>query len=212
MKICGITRKEDLAVAVDAGADALGFVIGVPSSPRNLPLERAEKLMRHIPIFIESVIVTPAEDISSLSKIYEELRPNAIQIHKKGSVDFTSIREKIHNVHLIKTVHVKTASAVNEAVKASGYFDAILLDTFTQGKLGGTGTVHNWELSRCIRQRIKPKPLILAGGLRPENIQDAIRFVQPYAVDVSSGVELSPGIKDSDKILQFIKNAKEVSL
>ena len=212
MKICGITREEDLAVAVAAGADAVGFVVGVPSSPRNLSIERADKLMKHIPIFVESVVVAPADGISSLVKIYESLRPDAIQIHGENSLDFSVIREKMRDVRLIKTVYVKTASAINEAVKASGYFDAVLLDSFAQGKPGGTGVVHDWELSRWIRQKIEPKPLILAGGLRPENVRDAIRFVQPYAVDVSSGVELSPGVKDPQKIFEFIKNVKEVSL
>jgi phosphoribosylanthranilate isomerase len=212
VKICGITREEDLAVAVAAGADAVGFVVGAPSSPRNLSIERAEKLMKHIPIFIESVVVTPADGISSLVKIYESLRPDAIQIHGENSLDFSVIREKIRDVSLIKTVYVKTASAINEAVKASGYFDAVLLDSFAQGKHGGTGVVHDWELSRWIRQKIEPKPLILAGGLKSENVRDAIRFVQPYAVDVSSGVELSPGVKDPQKVFEFIKNVKEVSL
>jgi phosphoribosylanthranilate isomerase len=212
VKICGITREEDLAVTVAAGADAVGFVVGVPSSPRSLSIKRAEKLMKHIPIFVESVVVTPADGISSLVKIYESLRPDAIQIHGENSLDFFVIREKIRDVRLIKTVYVKTASAINKAVTASGFFDAVLLDSFSQGKSGGTGVVHDWKLSRRIRQKIEPKPLILAGGLSPENVRDAIRFVQPYAVDVSSGVELSPGVKDPQKVFEFIKNVKEVSL
>jgi len=212
VKICGITREEDLAVAVSAGADATGFVVGVPSSPRNLTLERAEKLMKHVPIFVDSVVVTPANNINSLIKTYEILRPDAIQIHGENPLEASVIREKIRDVRLIKTVYVKTADAINDAAKASGSFDAILLDSFVQGKHGGTGVVHDWELSGRIRQMIEPKPLILAGGLKPENVENAIRVVQPYAVDVSSGVESSPGVKDPQKVYEFIKNAKEVSL
>lgn len=210
VKICGITREEDLAVAASAGADAIGFVVGVHSSPRNLTLERAKKLMRHIPIFVDSVLVTPAGNIDSLIKTYETLRPDAIQIHGENSLDTSVIREKIRKVRLIKTVYVKTAEAINDTVKTSGSFDAVLLDSFAQGKHGGTGVVHDWELSGRIRQMIEPKPLILAGGLRPENVQEAICVVQPYAVDVSSGVESSPGVKDSHKVIEFIKKAEEV--
>lgn len=211
-KICGITQEEDLAVAVAAGADAVGFVVGVPSSPRNLTLEKAEKLMKYVPIFVDSVVVTPASNINSLIKTYETLRPDAIQIHGENPLDASVIREKMRDVRLIKTVYVKIADVINEAVKVSGFFDAVLLDSFAQGKYGGTGVVHDWQLSRQIRQMIEPKPLILAGGLNPENVQDAIRIVQPYAVDVSSSVELSPGVKDPQKVFEFIKNAKEVSL
>jgi phosphoribosylanthranilate isomerase len=212
VKICGITREEDLAIAVAAGADAVGFVVGVTSSPRNLTLEKAEKLMKHVPIFVDSVVVTPSNNIDSLVKTCETLRPNAIQIHGENPLDASAIREKTHYARLIKTVYVKTADAIHEAVKASGFFDAVLLDSFAQGKHGGTGVVHDWQLSRKIRQMIEPKPLILAGGLKPENVQDAIRVVQPYAVDVSSGVELSPSVKDQQKVIEFIKKAKEVSL
>ena len=212
VKICGITREKDLTVAVSAGADATGFVVGVPSSPRNLTLERAEKLMKHVPIFVDSVVVTPANNINSLIKTYEMLKPDAIQIHGENPLDVSVIREKTRDVRLIKTVYVKTADAINDAVKASGSFDAVLLDSFAQGKHGGTGVVHDWELSGRIRQMIEPKPLILAGGLRPENVEDAIRVVQPYAVDVSSGVEFSPGVKDSQKVIEFIKKAKEVNI
>jgi phosphoribosylanthranilate isomerase len=212
VKICGITREEDLAVAVAAGADAVGFVVGVPSSPRNLSIEKAAELMKHIPVFVESVVVTPADGVSSLVKIYENLRPDAVQIHGENLLDVSVIREKMRGVRLIKTVYVKTANAVDEAVKASGSFDAVLLDSFVQGRHGGTGVVHDWELSKRIKQMIEPKPLILAGGLRPENVQDAIRVVQPYAVDVSSGVELSPSVKDPQKVFEFIKNVDGVSL
>jgi len=212
VKICGITREEDLAVAVAAGADATGFIVDVQSSPRNLTLERAEKLMSQVPIFVDRVVVTPANSIDSLVKTCETLKPDAIQIHGENPLDASVIREKIPDARLIKTVYVKTADAVNAAVKASRAFDAVLLDSFAQGKHGGTGVVHDWELSGRIRKMIDPNPLILAGGLKPENVKNAIQAVQPYAVDVSSGVESSPGVKDPQKIVEFIKNAKEVSV
>ena len=89
-------------------------------------------------------------------------------------------------------------------------FNAVLLDSFARGKHGGTGIIHDWNLSQHIKVAIQPKPLILAGGLNPENVAEAVRTVQPYAVDVSNGVEQQPGIKDHKKIIEFIKNAKDV--
>jgi phosphoribosylanthranilate isomerase len=89
-------------------------------------------------------------------------------------------------------------------------FDAVLLDSFVNGKYGGTGRVHDWKLSRNIRDRLNPIPLILAGGLTPFNVTEAVKIVHPYAVDVSTGVESSPGVKDSRKMFEFINNAKKV--
>ena len=100
--------------------------------------------------------------------------------------------------------------AVDNAAKAARMFDAILFDSFAHGKHGGTGIIHDWNLSQHVKEVIHPKPLILAGGLNPENVAEAVRTAQPYAVDVSSGVERQPGIKDHKRIIEFIKNAKDV--
>jgi len=211
VKICGITSNEDLVTAVEAGADAVGFVVNVPSSSRNLTPEKAERLMKNTPVFVKNVVVTVPKRLSELVEIYERLRPGILQIHGynlSGSV----IREKLANTCLIRGIQVKSDHAVDEAVKATNTFDAILVDSFVPGRFGGTGQVHNWELSKRVRQKVHPKPLILAGGLNPENVQDAVRIVKPYAVDVSSGVESQPRIKDSKKVFEFIKNAKEVEI
>jgi len=212
VKICGITREEDLAVAVAAGADAVGFLVGVPSSPRNLTLERAKRLLKKVPVFVDSVVVTVPDSIDSLFKIYDLLMPTAIQIHGEKPFEASVIREKIRDVRLIKTVYVKTGNVTAAVIEDSKAFDAILLDSLTKGQYGGTGMIHDWELSRKIKQTIEPTPLILAGGLKPENVKEAILTVQPYAVDVASGVELRPAVKDSKKVYEFIKNAKEITL
>jgi phosphoribosylanthranilate isomerase len=211
VKICGITSKEDLATAAEAGADAVGFVVNVPSSSRNLTLEEAEKLMKNTPVFVKNVVVTVPKRLGELIEIYERLKPDILQIHGHSLSDLV-IREKLANPRLIRAIQVKSVHAVDEAVKAANAFDAVLVDSFVSGRFGGTGRVHDWELSRRIRQKVHPKPLILAGGLNPENVQEAIRVVKPYAVDVSSGVESQPRIKDSKKIFEFIKNAKEVEI
>jgi len=208
VKICGITRKEDLAVAVAAGADAVGFVVGVPSSPRNLTLKKAEKLMGLVPIFVKSVLVMVPTSINELLKTYEKLSPDAIQIHGEHLPNASTLREKLPNTPLIRAVNANPVNALEVASEASKSFDAILLDSPARGRYGGTGLVHDWDLSKRVKQFIHPKPLILAGGLNPENVKDAIRRVQPYAVDVSTGVELRPGIKDPEKVLAFMENAK----
>jgi len=212
VKICGITREEDLAVTVAAGADAVGFIVGVTSSPRNLTLKKAEKLIKKVPIFVDSVVVTVTNNINSLTKIYEKLKPDALQIHGENLSEASVIREKIHDTPLIKALYMKTGNVIKDAMEASNSFDAILLDSFVPGKYGGTGVVHDLEMSKRVKQTIEPKPLILAGGLKPENVKDAIQIVQPYAVDVSTGVESRLGIKDSQKVFEFIKNAKETDL
>jgi phosphoribosylanthranilate isomerase len=212
VKICGITREEDLAVAVAAGADAVGFLVRVPSSPRNLTLERAERLLRQVPIFVDSVVVTAPQNIDGLAEICEKLKPTAIQIHGKKNFEASELRERIKDARLVKTVYV-TDDALNEtAIEGLKAFDAVLLDSFTKGQYGGTGRVHDWNLSRQIREAVAPLPLILAGGLKPENVKEAILTVQPYAVDVASGVELQPAVKDHEKIRAFVENAKDIKL
>jgi phosphoribosylanthranilate isomerase len=209
VKICGITRKEDLDAAVAAGADAVGFVVGVASSPRNIALEKAEKLIRQVPPFVKSVLVTVPRGIDDF-EMYEKLNPDAIQIHGENLHTAASVRLKIPNTLLIGAVNAKLANALDVVSKPAKIFDAVLLDSFANGRYGGTGIVHDWELSKRVKQAIHPKPLILAGGLTPENVAEAVLTVEPYAVDVSSGVERQPGIKDHKKISNFIKNAKDV--
>jgi phosphoribosylanthranilate isomerase len=208
VKICGITRKEDLDAAVAAGADAVGFVVGVASSPRNIALEKAEKLIRQVPPFVKSVLVMVPASLEELVETCKALNPDAVQIHGEKLQDVDDVREKLPNTLLIGAVKANPTNAVDNAAKAAKMFDALLLDSFVQEKHGGTGAIHDWNLSLHIKQVIHPKPLILAGGLNPENVAEAVRTVEPYAVDVSSGVERQPGVKDNRKMVEFVKNAK----
>ena len=209
VKICGITRKEDLDVAAAAGADAVGFVVGVGSSPRNLSLREAERLIRQVPPFAKSVLVTVPRSIEDFA-MYEKLNPDVIQIHGENLHTAASVRLKLPNTMLIGAVNAQFASDLDAVSRAAKMFNAILLDSFVNGRYGGTGVVHDWKLRKLVRQAIQPKPLILAGGLNPENVAEAVYTVEPYAVDVSSGVEQQPGIKNHKKIVEFIKNAKDV--
>lgn len=210
VKICGITQKEDLDAAVAAGADAVGFVVGATASPRNISLEKAKKLFKQVPPFVKSVLVTIPTNMDELAETCRKLNPDAIQLHGENLFNANLIREKLPHTPLIRAVNANSPDALEAALATSKIFDAVLLDSLTEGQYGGTGIVHDWELSKLIKRVINPTPLILAGGLNPENVAEAVRIVQPYAVDVSSGVELQQGRKDNQKMVSFIKNAKNV--
>jgi len=210
VKICGITTFKDLSMAVKAGADALGFIVDVPQSPRNLTVSQAKELINSVPLFVDAVAVTVPTDLTHLKNIYNELNPTTIQIHGLNHLN-SEIRKVLPNARLIGAVSVKSNRAIRTATEAAKVFDAILLDSYVTGEYGGTGKTHDWEFSKQIRMKIN-KPVILAGGLNSENVANAIHTVKPYAVDVSSGVELQPGLKNSNEVKNFIKTVEEVEI
>lgn len=211
VKICGITSHGDLIAALDAGADAIGFVVDVPQSPRNLSIRTAKRLMAATPIFTETVVVAVPRDLDHLEHIYKQLKPGALQIYMADE-HLRVIHERLSDVKVIGTVQIGAEPDFDAIVELAENCSAILVDTFVKDKYGGAGVPHNWEISQRIKGLLNLKPLILAGGLTPTNVQNAIRVVQPYAVDVSSGVEASPGVKSPKKVRQFIQNAKRVKI
>lgn len=210
VKICGITQEDDLEMAVQAGADALGFVVNVADSPRNLPLEKARDLIDKLPNNVDSVAVTVFSQLQEIEQIYQKLSPSFIQLH--GLPLGLNCREKLPNLKLVVAVNATSPNAVEESIPHLEFADALLVDTRGVGGLGGTGRTHDWNLSRRIRDAIYPVPMILAGGLTPENVDRATIAVRPYGVDVSTGVESRPGIKDPVKTAEFVRKAKEVKL
>ena len=209
VKICGITREKDLNLTINAGADAIGFIVGVPLSPRNISIDKAQRLASQIPVFTKSVLVMVPNSLEEIVNAHQIVDTDAIQIHGDIMFDTETIREDIPGIDLIRAVNLKSKALLNINEIATNY-DAILLDSYVPGRYGGTGMTQNWSFSSKIRRTIKTQKMILAGGLNPSNIQAAIKKVKPYAVDVSTGVESSPGVKDSEKIMSFIKNAKDV--
>jgi phosphoribosylanthranilate isomerase len=209
VKICGLMRSKDVRAAFDSGADAVGFVVASPSSRRNLPLDRARKLMKEVPIMTTKVAVTSAGDISSLQKICSNLRPDALQLHNHRRKLVELLRRRYPEMKLILATAISDSFALQRASRTSNYSDAVLADSQSNG-MGGTGRTHDWNLTATLRGMIYPHPLILAGGLTPDNVQRATRIVRPFAVDVSSGVERTVGAKDPRKIRDFVKRAKEV--
>lgn len=211
VKICGIKSEEDLHTAVEAGVDAVGFVVDVPRSARNLPLKQAKKLMDQVPRNTDSVAVTAFSSLKRVSEICWELRPSFIQLHGITSRSLNENRLP-YGTRTIVAVDATAPHALEQAESHSAFADALLVDTSEGEGLGGTGRVHNWNLSRRIRDAIQPVPVILAGGLTPENVGHAIRIVKPYGVDVSTGVESKPGIKNPIRVAEFVRKCKEATV
>jgi len=201
IKICGITRREDALLAAELGADAVG-VVHVRESMRFTDLEKAMEVFNSIPPFISKVIVMAPKTINEIEGIHADY----IQLHGEESPEFVKEIKENSNIKIIKQIPVINEESIEQAKTYADLVDAILLDTKVKGVVGGTGITHNWDISRRIVSSIK-KPVILAGGLNPENVAEAIRKVEPYAVDVASGVESETGIKDPEKMKRFIQNA-----
>ncbi|MCI4626370.1 MAG: phosphoribosylanthranilate isomerase [Candidatus Magnetoovum sp. WYHC-5] len=199
IKICGITRLKDALWAVDCGVDALGFVF-YEKSPRKADINEVKKIIRALPPFVVTVGVFVNEDGSKIDKIIAETGINAVQLH--GS---ETPQECTRWPCVIKAFRVKEGWGVDVLKQYS--VKAVLLDNYVAGQFGGTGEVFNWEIAKTAKAYGN---VILAGGLTVENVKSAVAHVSPYALDVSSGVESSPGIKDHLKIKDFIKEAKIV--
>jgi phosphoribosylanthranilate isomerase len=202
VKICGITRAEDLHAACDAGADALGFVF-YEKSPRHLTIAAAAALLRELPPFVQSVGLFVNAAPAFIEEVLNAAPLDLLQFHG----DETAAECARYGRPYIKAVRVNRDT---DLLKCAADFDAargLLLDAFVPGVPGGTGERFDWGL---IPANL-PKSIVLSGGLTPDNVAEAVQRVRPWAVDVSSGVEASKGIKDAHKIARFIAKAKEAS-
>ncbi len=201
VKICGITNEADALAATEAGADALGLMFYEPS-PRNISLKAAAEIARKLPPFVikVGVFVNAPEDV--VLRAIGECGLNIVQFHGDETPDYC----QLFPVMTVKAFRIRDA----ESLKALPDYptDAWLLDAYVADKLGGTGAKFNWDLA--VEAQKLGRPIFLAGGLTPENVGEAVRKVRPYAVDVSSGVEASPGKKDHEKVRKFIREAKEM--
>ncbi|PKL51617.1 MAG: phosphoribosylanthranilate isomerase [Nitrospira bacterium HGW-Nitrospira-1] len=199
IKICGITNLDDARAAIDFGADALGFVF-FKESPRAISPKKAAAIIAKLPVFITTVGVFVDEPRAEIQKTVEETGIDVIQLHGEESPEACRLSRRV-----IKGIRVKSLESLEPLARYRNIVSAFLLDTFEPHMSGGTGRVFNWDIA------VEAKNLgriILAGGLTPENISEAIRQVKPYAVDVSSGVELVKGEKDHQKMRLFIERAK----
>ncbi len=202
VKICGMTTVEDARYALENGADALGFNF-VPGTPRCLDTGMAASLAALLPPFGVRVGIFVDESPERVESIFREVGLDTVQLHGGESPEVCRwLMDR--GVRVIRALRVKGPETIAEAAR---YPDcAILLDAYVQGELGGTGKTFDWELAR---ELAASRPVILSGGLRPENVAEAIRQVRPYGVDTSSGVEGgTPGRKDFDRVRAFIENAR----
>jgi phosphoribosylanthranilate isomerase len=200
VKICGISRNEDLSTACAAGADALGFVF-YAKSPRNLSIEQAESLVKALPPFVQSVGLFVDAEPGFVRAVLEAVPLDLLQFHGGETPEYCRQFGRPY----LKAVRVRPG--VDLVKYASDFSDAraLLLDAFVPGVPGGTGERFDWRLIPAGLN----KPIILSGGLNPDNVVEAVQTVQPWAVDVSSGVESAPGIKDAAKVAAFIERARQ---
>jgi phosphoribosylanthranilate isomerase len=195
-KVCGITRIEDALLAIAAGADALGFVF-YPQSPRAVTMEQARTIIAALPPFVTTVGLFVNADRAELNKLLEFLPLDLLQFHGDETANDCSGYQRPY----IKALRVKPDDDIAQLVAPYMQASGILLDTFVPGVPGGTGATFDWSL---VPHNLA-KPIILAGGLTAQNVAAAIAQVQPYAVDVSGGVEAAKGIKDGAKVEAFLR-------
>jgi len=215
VKICGNKRLEDALEGVKAGAEALDFLVGqVHASSDFISKEAAREIIEKIPPLISTVLVTHLSDAEEIISLAAFTKVSTVQLHGQSKVDDISVlRGHLPNIKLYKTIHVEDRSAISLASEWDNCADAILLDTISKAekKVGGTGKPHDWSISAEIVRSVHI-PVILAGGLDPDNVQNAIKAVQPFAVDVNSGTKGPDGYKDFAKLYTFVENAKRTDL
>ena len=199
VKICGLTRDEDVKVAVAAGADAIGFVF--TASPRRISIDTAIRLSSYVPKGVLRVGLFLNQDRSEIDQVINSVSLDVLQFH--GSE--TEQECCVFGLPWLKAVAMENAESAKQAESEYPGAMGLLLDSHATGKRGGSGKVFDWSLSRPIA-----KPIWLAGGLNSANVAQAIHAVRPFAVDVSSGVEAAPGIKDASRIRAFIEAVREV--
>lgn len=211
VKICGIKTLEDAKAVVDAGADAVGFLVDIKSAKNSIGSATAAAIIAQLPPFVSSVAVTTETDAKKILHVIKTARATTIQLQGKVTPD-TVRAVKVFFVKVYVAIHVTDENAIEEAKKFEDAADAIILDsTDKSGALGGTGKTHDWHISRRIVESLSI-PVILAGGLNPENVAEAIHKVRPYAVDVRSGASNPDGSKNLEKVRLFIQQARSASL
>jgi phosphoribosylanthranilate isomerase len=200
IKICGLTRNQDVQVAVAEGVDALGFVLYAPS-PRAVTAEQAALLIKHAPAFVTTVALFVDESAEEIYRALDVCSFDLLQFHGDESPEFC----RQFNRPYMKAIRVRSAEDIHRAVQQYPDTKALLLDAYVENLPGGTGQAFDWRLIPELSI-----PWILAGGLNANNVADAVNQVKPFAVDVSGGVEASKGIKDVQKIKDFISEVRNV--
>lgn len=210
IKICCISRENEAKTAIEFGASAIGLVARMPSGPGPISDELIRQIAETIPPPVATFLLTSETTVRKIIEHHNRTKTNTIQIvDSLLSGTYSQLKTALPCVKIVQVIHVIDERSVDEAIGISEMVDAILLDSGNPKlkikELGGTGRIHNWKLSRQIRDKSKC-PVFLAGGLNPENVRQAIEEVQPFAVDVCSGVR-TDGNLDRKKLELFIRNA-----
>jgi phosphoribosylanthranilate isomerase len=203
VKICGITRVEDALIAVAQDADAIGLVF-YPPSPRYVTPAKAAEIVNALPAFITVVALFVDASRADVEAVLSKVNIDLIQFHGQESADECRQYGKSY----MKAIRVKSDTNLVQYMTEYSDAKALLLDTYAEGVPGGTGQVFDWTV---IPKNLS-KPIVLAGGLDAENVEQAIRQVKPYAVDVSGGVEFKKGIKDAAKIAAFMRGVSNATV
>ena len=204
VKICGITTVEDALACVESGADALGFVF-YPKSKRAVTPQVVRKITQNLPPFVSKVGVFVNGDPRDILEIMSYANLDFAQLHGDETPEMC---EYVGASRVIKAFRLKDDSSVQEVKNYLKVVRAILVDSYSEVSYGGTGRRADINLILKVKEIASGVPLIVSGGLNPENVATVIREVEPYAVDVSSGVEKSPGVKDWEKVKEFVRRAK----
>jgi phosphoribosylanthranilate isomerase len=210
IKVCCIASVDEARLAIDAGASALGLVSQMPSGPGVIPWERIAEIAAAVPPPIATFLLTCSQDAEEIVAQQRRCGTNVIQIcDRLEHGAYADVRRALPGIRIVQVIHVVDDASVDEARAAAPHVDALLLDSGNQSlavkELGGTGRVHDWTLSARIRASVGV-PVFLAGGLREENVRDAIAAVEPFALDVCSGVR-SGGALDAVKLRAFVNAA-----
>jgi len=201
VKICGVTTREDLGAVVEAGADAIGITVDVPvETPREIDAQRAADIASATPPFVTTVLVTMPDSTASVVGLAERVGPDVVQIHGDSSP------EGIASLSADLDAGVVVAVSPDDAPRYDTVADALLVDSLDESGAGGTGATHDWERTRELVSELS-SPVVLAGGLTPDNVAEAVETVDPFAVDVASGVEGRPGRKDPTAVESFVRRA-----
>ncbi|MCR4280724.1 MAG: phosphoribosylanthranilate isomerase [Candidatus Kaiserbacteria bacterium] len=210
VKICGIRSIEDALASIDAGADALGFHVELEHSKCPIDAENAARIIKELSPEVSSVVVTTLDNADAIINTADQTGGNTVQLQGDVSADvIRELKKRRPNLKVWRAVHVMGDNAAADAKKYEDLVDRILLDSMDKktGARGGTGKTHDWSMSKKIVESVST-PVILAGGLTPGNVSEAIRTVRPYMVDVESGVSNTDGTKDIEKVKLFVERAK----
>ncbi|MGX1769369.1 phosphoribosylanthranilate isomerase [Dietzia sp. NPDC055340] len=210
-KICGIRNESDLRIALEGGADAIGLICGINHrSEDEVTPEVARRITAATPPFVSTVLVTHRDTPESILELADQTGVNTIQVHGIVTLEtLKAVRAGAGSRKVLKAIHVSGEEAVDDAVEAAPHCDALLLDSRSKDRLGGTGKTHDWSISRRIVEAVAPigTPVILAGGLNPGNVGAAAEQVGPYGVDVNSGVDDPNGDKSPELCRDFVRGA-----